>query len=363
MAVLAAALFLQEGLGTPPMQDRVFRPLAWAVGGLLLASFLFTAYAFSLRLRSTGRERRRAGLEASWRTAILDVLSGGTQAALLSRIEASDRLMFAEFLLDFERRLKGPERELVHGMAQPVLLAVLPLLEHRDPYRRARAVQILGALGLPAYAGPVVRALADDSDLVAMLAARSLARHGNVEHVPEVTQCITRFETWSSGYLASLLVTFGPAAAGELRSLLHEAATPARQRTVVALALSDLNDLASADLAFQLLTVEKDPELVGALLGLLRELGRPEHVSAARALTSSETASVRMAAFRTLGVLGEEGEDVEVLMRGLDDPSPWVATHAARSLRQLGHSERLSALLGTEHPRALLAGQVLQEAE
>jgi len=354
------ATVFQDALAAP-LQDRILGPLAVTIAGLLLLSFAFTGYAIGLRLVTARTARRRSRLEGVWREAILAAIARGERGASLSGVRVRDQPLLAETLLDYSRRLRGQEREIVHDLARPLLPGLLPLLSHPNPYRRARAIQIVGALGLPEHAEELLRALADSSDLVAMLAARALARHGAIEHAVEVGECIARFETWSAGYLSSLLVEFGAAAIPTLRALLEDRARTARVRTVTAHALMELHDLPSSEIAARLLQQgERDTELVGALLALLRTLGRPDQVDVVRGFLSSPDPVLRGFGFRTLGALGGE-RDIAVLLDGVADPSPWAALHAARGLRQLGRDDLLRALVAKGEGQSVLAAQVLQE--
>jgi HEAT repeat protein len=358
LGTLAAAL--QGAFDGDALQQRLFPPLIWTVLILLSASYVFVAYAVWLRLRGTAKRRHRRELEARWQRGILEVIAGEDAQALLESVQPKDHLIFADFLLDYARRIKGPETEIIRELARSSLPAVVPYLAHRDSYRRARGVQILGTLGMPTYADVIIRALADESDLVAMIAARSLARAGDIRHLGAVSARLSRFDMWSPRYLASLLESFGAEAAPELRRMLADGSIPPSLRRVMALALTELLDLRAADVAFDLLPIEHDADLICALLGLLTVVGRPDHLDRVRELMTSDVPSVRMHALRAVGVLGGEG-DVDAVAKGVEDSSPWVALSAARALRQLGHSERLTVLAGSGHPRALLAGEVLGE--
>ena len=80
-----------------------------------------------------------------------------------------------------------------------------------------------------------------------------------------------------------------------------------------------------------------------------------------RPFAYAEAPHVRAAALRALGALGGAEGDLALLRRGLDDPSPWVAIHAARGLRESGCEEELEVLARSGSPRAPVAGEVLQE--
>jgi HEAT repeat protein len=67
---------------------------------------------------------------------------------------------------------------------------------------------------------------------------------------------------------------------------------------------------------------------------------------------------VRAAATRALASLGSADER-EWLRSALEDPSPWVALEAAEGLLESGGADVLRALAASDHPRAVLAQQVL----
>ena len=352
---------LRTLFAAPPVGDPVFLYLAVVISILFLLSLLFAAYALLLRARNHAKGRRRTRLEAEWKPAILQALSGGWTGEILERVERQDHLFFLEFLMSYARRLKGHEQDVVREIARPVLPSLFPLLVADDPFRRAQWVQTLGALGLPEHHDRVVAALEDESSLVAMVAARSLARQGASENLGHIIQKLDRFENWSASYLTSLLVSFGSGVAPELRQLLVSSRHSSRVRAAAAGALLSLHDLAVVPVAIELLATETEVDLVAALLRLIRDMGRPEDLGSVRRLAGADSHAVRGEVFQALGALGGQ-QDLVLLTKGLDDPSPWVALHAARALRQLGHPEVLTELVGANHPRALLARQVLQEA-
>ena len=121
-------------------------------------------------------------------------------------------------------------------------------------------------------------------------------------------------------------------------------------------------DPLAADVAARIVVTSQDRELLAATLRLLAGVGRPGHAAVIRARCGSPDFVIRAQALTALGMLSDE-EDLPLLRRSMEDPSPWVALHAARGLREVGDREFLATLADSDDPRAVLAGQVLYEEE
>jgi len=231
-------------------------------------------------------------------------------------------------------------------------------LGSRSAEVRARAVQTLSLLGADAHRAEVRRALDDPSPLVAMVAARALARGRDPDHAAAILLHLERFDEWSPRFLAAMLASMGPDAAAPLCDTLADPSRSASARAVAADALRALHDLPAADVAAAVLGTSTDREIVAACLRLLAALGRPAHLPRIRPLLTSPDAVVRAAAIRALAGVGSADER-EWLRSALEDPSPWVALEAAEGLLESGGGDILHALAASDHPRAVLARQVL----
>lgn len=354
--------------------DRILDGLLLVVAGLLAIIVLFGGYAVVLRLRGMRQDARRTQLHREWSAHLMGVLvpetgrgdGGGASpppgpAGPPVVGDVDDRMLFLEFVMDHARALRDPERGLVEELAAPHLHVVRPALRSSDPLRRARAVEILGQLGLPAHNREILAALGDPSGIVTMVAARALAREGDPDHLEPILRELPRLEDWSPHYLASLLLSFGPPAAPRLRSLMADRGAHPGLRGVAAEALAGLNDLEAADLAASCLRDVQDADLATDLLRLMAKLGHGGHVPGIRPFVYREEPHVRAAALRALGALGGAVGDLALLRRGLNDSSPWVAIHAARGLRESGGAEELETLARSGGSLATLAGEVLLE--
>ena len=363
MIPVAQATEAGEALALLPLHERLFQLVAIAIGGLLLLTTLFVLQTIWLRIRNARGEARWRRREALWTKLIPEALSGERSAEdVRDRIEPADHRAFLDFLLRFSREVKGPELDRLRTIAAPFLDSIVDDLADRRTFRRARAVQALGTLGMKEHETQVARALDDEAPLVAMLAARALAAHGTVsEHRAAVVARLPRFENWSDAYLKALLSGMGPAVAPRLRTMLGDRTQPLRSRRVAALALQELHDSSAADLAAELLNPSEPVDLLVPLLRLLGHVGRPEHLHAVLPLLEAEAAPVRAAAYQAVGALGNAGE-AALLERGLSDPSPWVAQAAARGLLRVGTGHRLRAVADGDGSEAGFAAQVLEEA-
>lgn len=349
---------LIEGLG---LRASALWLLILVVSALIVMALVFAGYAISLRIRSDRRQRMWAALSARWEEPVLLALADPDEVPHVHElIEPKHRLHFVRFALEYARRVKGDELEVVKALAEPYLEPLVRRAESRDVEVRTRAVQTLGTLGLPRYAPVVLEALEDPSPLVAMVAARALARRHQAEYAEDILRHLKRFEGWSQSFMASMLATMGADAAPALRAGLGDPDEVPWVRAVAAEALTALKDFDAADVAVKVVALVDDRELLAATLGLLAEVGTPEHLPAVRARCASPDNVVRAHALDALGVLGEE-DDIPRLLGAMADPSPWVAIHAARSLRAAAGTHVLQDLSDSDHPRAALARQVLLE--
>lgn len=355
MGELASAFAAAEG------RDQALLVLIASIVALFALAISFAAYAVYLRLRTDARERRWQALAARWEEPVLAALLDPEASAAAHRaVDQPDRLRFVRFALEYSRRVRGEERATLKELAAPYLPLVAERVWSPRPEVRARAIQTLGELGLPRYAPEVVAALDDASPLVAMVAARALCTPEHPEYGRAVLRRMPRFEGWSRGFMASMLAGVGAEAAPALRDVLGDGAAAPASRAVAGEALRLLKDLESADVAARVAAEVDDPELLAVVLRLLALVGGPEHVAVVRARCGSTEVAVRAAAAGALGSLGAE-EDHPRLLGALADESAWVAIQAARGLVAGGARLLLEELRDSDHPRALLAAQVLLE--
>ncbi len=323
------------------------------------AAAVLALVAVALRISNDAKARRWTRLERLWEPLSLEVVVGVTPPEQLwALVGPKDQLRFVNYLLRFAKRVSGSERRIVDDLAAPYLDRLLPQLRRRTPERRARAVQTLSTLGSRRYVDVILRSLDDSSPLVAMVAARSLARTGSPEYAAGILSRMHRFDQWRPSFLSSMLATMGPAVAPALRNALADPAYAASVRAVAADALRELHDYAAADVAAQVLEQATDLNLVAATLNLMAHVGRAQHLPSVRRHAGSKEAIVRARAIAALGHVGAL-EDLPLIVGAFHDDSAWVVLRAGEALLEARAIEKLTALSRLEIPRAQLALQLL----
>lgn len=332
------------------------------IAALLLATLIFSSYAIVLRTRHQARDRKRARLTARWQEAVLRALADSEEVdAVYALVAPHQELAFVGFVLGYARRVRGEEKDSLRRLVAPYLARVAERASSDSVEVRARAIQTLGTLGLPAYAPAVVAALDDGSPLVAMVAARALAHEKSPEYAGEVLARLSRFSGWRRRFLASMLAVMGPDVLASLRGELADPKVEPWVRATVAEALLQQGDFLAGDVAAQILDTSQDRELLVSALRLLGDVGRPEHVTKIQPLCESADDVVRAQALRALGSLGGK-EEIPQLLEAMSDPYPWAALYAARGVRLAGGHEQLAQLASSRRPEAGLAQQALTEA-
>ncbi len=349
-----------------PARDPALFTLVVLAVALLAVTVVFSVYAVVLRIRNDRREQRRTALAARWQDALLTALADSEKTPDLHRlVDPNRQLHFVGFVLQFARRVRGEETGLLRDIVRPFLGSVVARLDSDRVEVRARAVQTLGTLGLPDHERRVIEALADPSPLVAMVAARALAKEGDPQYAEFILAKIQRFTVWNRPYLASMLAAMGPEISAGLRRGLADPGLGAWARSVLAEALHIQRDFVAGDVAAGVVattdqrTAEERDLLVSALR-LLAEVGRPEHVPVVRARLETHDVAVRAQALRALGRLGGQA-DLPLLVEALDDAFAWSALYAARGVRDAGGRDFLVEAAKSSDRRGRLAAQVLAE--
>lgn len=353
---------MPEQIAGLPVGGWISLLLAASITLLVLAVVAAVVSAVVLRIKNVRKARRWADKESRWEPLLQQVLVGERPPEdLQRRVRPGEELYFVDLLYRYARRLRGAEREVLSVLAYPHLDGIARRARRGDAERRARAIRTLSLLGLPKYGKEVEAALDDPSPLVAMIAARALARREHPEYAAAVLDRMHRFQNWRSGFLAAMMAGIGPRAAPALREALADRAKRPEVRAVAADALARLNDVQSGDVALQVLYTANDQDLLAAALRLLRAVGRAEHLAGIRPLLKSPHFAVRAQAVGAMGRLGSGGEAGTLMKVFEADASPWVAMHAARGLRDIDGGRTLRELVVAGHPRADVARQILGE--
>jgi HEAT repeat protein len=326
----------------------VVRILVTGLGALLVLIVALVRAAFRYRFRNNRTRAEWERRERLWEPILLRIFAGqATDEELHRAVPPADRLYLIDYLLRFAHRLSGDEHQTLERLAAPYLPEIAGRVSRRDPEFRARAIQTLAALGLDRYGPVVAEALDDPSELVAFVAARSLARPAAARFGPEVLAKLGRFHQWRPSFLASMVAQFGPEIGAVLRATLGDAREEPGVRVVAAEALKELHDLAAADVAATALADSDDSNLRVALLGLLMDVGHHRHLDRVRPFVTSSEPAIRARAYATIARIDGK-TDLGTIRAALQDSSPWVAIRVIEALRSVGATEALLAL--ADHP-------------
>jgi len=346
-----------------PLTGFALSLLSVTVGLLFTVTLGFSGYAIVLRIAYERRTRLWAHLTELWSEPVLAAIADPTTiSAVHAVVEERYRLYFVNFVLDYSQRVRGEERNTLRSLAEPYLDVIATRVKHRRPEVRLRSVQTLGTLSLPTYEKVVLEALDDPEESVALVAARALARSEYAHHAASIFNKLPRFSAWEPLFLAAMLAEIGPAVLPLLRDRLNDETAPEWLRAVDAIALRLQLDPRGADIAVSALESATEVELIAALVRLIAELGRPEHLPTVRRFATSPSPVVRSQAARALGALGDP-EEVPLLERGLDDADPWTSANAARGLLSVGGPRLLERLAVTHPEHAGLLTRVARESD
>ena len=316
------------------------------ISAMLLIALVFAVFVVAVRIRTERARARWVDLETEWESRLLDVLaeSDGAQDFV---VPAGAENRFVSFLSRYARQLRGGERVTLRALAQPYLSHMERELRSKAPERRAHAVLTLSDLGGSEHEAALVGRLDDESSLVAMVAARSLANSDRADYAAAILARIDRFERWNPRHLAAMFAAMGPKAAPSLRDTLADPRASERGRVVAAEALLLLRDFGAVHAAHDIADGWATPNVLIAALRLLTAVGSDADAPVARRCVTSAHAPVRGAAILAIGALGD-ASDIPLIEITLQDEVPWVALNAAAALREIGAEERLKAIASTD---------------
>jgi HEAT repeat protein len=319
-----------------------------------------TASVGVVRLAVSHQRLSRTLVEERWSPRIRQLLAGETSAStLLPLVRRGDRRHLVELLARHGERVSGIELQRLQALGRLLLPYAEPGLRSHHPETRARAAQTLATLGGPSYGEQLLEALEDESPLVVMIAAKCACAVREPDLSAAVVSHLEKFDLWNPVYLASVLATGGSHMAEHLREALMSAKTPPRTRAVAADALRLLKDPASAEAAASALESDVDREVAAACLRLLGVLGTARHAEVVRRFATGDDVVLRALSVTALGALSTGEDDIEILDAALDDPSPWVALHAAAALRAADRFELLRSVAMSLRSGAKAAGEML----
>jgi HEAT repeat protein len=190
---------------------------------------------------------------------------------------------------------------------------------------------------------PAVRALLDDPDLDARLAAaQALAGLGDADAVPLILGAIVLRGEWPLRRGTEILMALGPAVVLPLRGFLRAGSAQGSPGEVVAINVLGLLEAQAA--LPELLQCMQHPnlELRVASAKALGAIGGADAMAALELALGDQQWEVRSMAAKALGRL-RDGAAAEALHASLADPAWWVRHNAAQALYDIG--ERGIALL------------------
>ncbi|MFQ6604885.1 MAG: HEAT repeat domain-containing protein [Fidelibacterota bacterium] len=330
---------------------------------LLIIALLLGLMVIYLRYRNQAAYKRWSRLEKKWNGLINQILTGNMEPErLLKTVHKSEQLYFIQYLMRFAERFSGKEMAIIEELARPMLPAIVKRTVGGDPERRARAIQTLSVLGFDEFSYAIVKGLDDPSPLVAMVAARSLARQDYPEYIKFILPRLDRFENWSMNYFSSLLTSFGRDALPDIRRTYQDESQTIRTRVACVSAMDNLSDLQGIEIAGEVITSTEDVELLAASLRYIKKMGSHDLHDRVVSLVDHPDFIVRAHAISALATIGSR-EDETRLMLGMGDESNWVAHHAVAAMKSLGMTRLLEAIADSNHPRRELALQVLHEGD
>lgn len=232
-------------------------------------------------------------------------------------------------------------RETLRRLGTRAIKPLLEALADDDPRQRSVAIDILGHLGNPNAAGPLLAA-AEDEDADTDLRARALAGAGGVAEqrlAPRFIAIVTGPERRLRG-----IATWGLARMGGTRAIAamrgYVAGADRAVRAFSVLGLGRARHTASADLLRTALREDPDPNVKACAAWALGRLARAEDVpELVRALRGASRGLLPRAAAAALGDIGDPTAR-EALSRGLFDQEPRQRQSAASALARLGASRR-----------------------
>ena len=339
------------------------------LSALAILLLLLIGWAVFLRLRRRRLENRRSALTRRWSPVLDDILA---RRRFFTALDETVSLSHTDAFLAFlhRRAMEASPAQLawIRIVARPYLAFSNPPSATQTAEQRAYRIHQLGWLGSD-DAEPVLRlALEDPSPFVAMVALRALIRRHTArsaslstsekeDFAHFVVSHLSRFGDWRQRSLAVLLAQVS-AIAPPLRQLLTDRRAATWVRALAASTLKQMSDPKAAEPAVRILRRDHTLPLQTAALRLLEAVGSRRHVPLLQALCTADNEVIRIRALSALAHVGD-ASNVPLFEEALGDPSRWVARQAAFGLMRLGHPRALRALADSDHPRAVLAYQVL----
>lgn len=332
---------------------------------LILLTLAVGLVMLTVRLHQSNSQKSThwQSLEAKWNPSMKELKAGTLlPQQLLEQVAPNERFFFVDYLMRHMPDLSPDAQSVLNDALTPCLDIIAARMEVGDEEQRARAVLTLNTLNFERYHSIIVKALDDNSPVVAMLASRALSDTGALEYLEVVLEKIDIFRNWSQSYLTSMLESLAASNPLKLRDCLIDKQRPDWIQAVILKTLSQLNCYEAIPIAVHLLESDADREVQAAALQLLAKLDKGGHKELIRQKCLHDNFVIRLHAIKALAQVGDT-HDVNLLRQLLEDQSQWVALHAASALNTLGQQAILADFGDTEHPHANLALQTLYGPE
>lgn len=302
--------------------------MAWIVGVAALAvSMALTVRLLAMRRRAERRERDRERFFAVWRPLIFGHLVGGAPA--LPPVPPRDEESFVILWIQLQDGLRGEARARFKAIAEAVgaRRMIRRRLERRNALGRLLALRTLGYLGDPADYPEVLGHLDEHRAYLCLAAARALVHIDPIRAPEDILPRLATRVDWPVPLFSTLLAD---ADTGRVLGWLRRAAPqlPRRQLARLLPILSILDPGSMEDVLYELLTEERDPEI---LCAALKRVTSPALSPLVRWACDHTSWAVRTQAAAALGRIGSL-PDRDALVGLLGDREWWVRYRAAQAL-------------------------------
>jgi hypothetical protein len=333
-----------------------------AIAGAVVATLLI---AVSRKIGRAVGDRRRARLERDVRPLLVRALAGEVPDDL--RLRGARAATLADLAVGAVGTVRGESHRALGQLLDRLgtLDAARRRIRRPGLVRRARAAEILGAVGDRSDLPAIARLVRHRVPEVRQVAARALGSLGEPDAVPLLLRALQGRKALPAGQVSMAIWRIGPPAIEGLRGALG-AADPTT-RLVAAELLGELVALRATPDLVAVLTEDDDVEVRRRAAVALGRLGTPQAVVPLLAcLPDDQPQPVRVAAVASLARVGAV-EAVPPLLSLLDQ-SHELAQAAAVALVRTGPRgrEALAEVVdagapGADHARAALAVARLED--
>jgi HEAT repeat protein len=246
-----------------------------------------------------------------------------------------------EVVLELLPQLRGSDRQVLRDVLaeRGVVARAVTDLGARRPWRRGRAVALLGSAADASHLAAMAARLQDRSLEVRCAAARALGKAGDPAAVGYLLDALSAAQALPHGVAGMALLDLGTTALPQLRDALMD--DDPDVRSLAAEIVGVHGDIAAAPaLEVLLRDPEEDAAVREAAAGALGRIGSPTSTEPlARALTESPALRLQRVSAEALGRIGDPVAAVP-LLAGMASPDVAIRTACADALARLGPEGR-----------------------